>query len=72
MVEIDADKPHPVRMYDWHVGGRGNYPVGEAMGRRMLALDPRRTPLRKPPGGGSVPGQGDGVTPGYGAVGRKP
>lgn len=59
-------------MYDWYLGGKDDYPVCEAMGRRMLALDPCRTPLRKLPGGGSVPGQDDGVTPGHGAVGRKP
>jgi hypothetical protein len=41
MVEIDADKPHPARMYDWYLGGKDNYPVDEAMGRQMLALDPR-------------------------------
>jgi hypothetical protein len=28
-------------MYDWYLGGKDNYPVDEAMGRQMLALDPR-------------------------------
>lgn len=41
MVEIDTGKPHPARMYDWYLGGTHNYPVDEAMGRQMLALDPR-------------------------------
>ncbi|MFC8429818.1 SAM-dependent methyltransferase [Streptomyces sp. NPDC057253] len=41
MAEIDTTKPHPARMYDWYLGGKDNYPVDEAMGRQMLALDPR-------------------------------
>jgi hypothetical protein len=40
-VQIDTSKPHPARMYDWYLGGKDNYPVDEAMGRQMLALDPR-------------------------------
>ena len=28
-------------MYDWYLGGKDNYPVDEAMGQQMLALDPR-------------------------------
>ncbi|MFF5854062.1 SAM-dependent methyltransferase [Streptomyces sp. NPDC012751] len=40
-IEIDTSKPHPARMYDWYLGGKDNYPVDEAMGRQMLALDPR-------------------------------
>ncbi|CAL9406091.1 methyltransferase [Streptomyces sp. DH-12] len=40
-VEIDTTRPHPARMYDWYLGGKDNYPVDEAMGRQMLALDPR-------------------------------
>ena len=40
-VEIDTSKPHPARMYDWYLGGKDNYPVDEAMGQQMLALDPR-------------------------------
>ncbi|MFD6321916.1 SAM-dependent methyltransferase [Streptomyces sp. NPDC058442] len=40
-VEIDTSKPHTARMYDWYLGGKDNYPVDEAMGRQMLALDPR-------------------------------
>ncbi|WP_175647365.1 SAM-dependent methyltransferase [Streptomyces cyaneochromogenes] len=40
-VEIDTTKPHPARMYDWYLGGKDNYPVDEAMGQQMLALDPR-------------------------------
>ncbi|WP_405611953.1 SAM-dependent methyltransferase [Streptomyces sp. NBC_00076] len=39
--EIDTTRPHPARMYDWYLGGKDNYPVDEAMGRQMLALDPR-------------------------------
>ncbi|MFK4150196.1 SAM-dependent methyltransferase [Streptomyces sp. NPDC004065] len=38
---IDTSKPHPARMYDWYLGGKDNYPVDEAMGRQMLALEPR-------------------------------
>ncbi|MEU1176072.1 SAM-dependent methyltransferase [Streptomyces sp. NPDC005820] len=41
VIEIDTGKPHPARMYDWYLGGKDNYPVDEAMGRQMLALDPR-------------------------------
>ncbi|MCI3154853.1 SAM-dependent methyltransferase [Streptomyces sp. GB4-14] len=40
-VEIDTTRPHPARMYDWYLGGKDNYPVDEAMGRQMLALEPR-------------------------------
>ncbi len=40
-LEIDTSKPHPARMYDWYLGGKDNYPVDEAMGRQMLALDAR-------------------------------
>ncbi|MEQ8144440.1 SAM-dependent methyltransferase [Streptomyces sp. OP7] len=40
-VDIDTTRPHPARMYDWYLGGKDNYPVDEAMGRQMLALDPR-------------------------------
>ncbi|MFJ9737994.1 SAM-dependent methyltransferase [Streptomyces sp. NPDC101166] len=40
-VHIDTSTPHPARMYDWYLGGKDNYPVDEAMGRQMLALDPR-------------------------------
>ncbi|MHB9862596.1 SAM-dependent methyltransferase [Streptomyces sp. YIM S03343] len=39
--EIDTSRPHPARIYDWYLGGKDNYPVDEAMGRQMLALDPR-------------------------------
>ncbi|AOR34947.1 methyltransferase [Streptomyces fodineus] len=38
---IDTGNPHPARMYDWYLGGKDNYPVDEAMGRQMLALEPR-------------------------------
>ncbi|GAA3107302.1 SAM-dependent methyltransferase [Streptomyces echinatus] len=40
-IGIDTSKPHPARMYDWYLGGKDNYPVDEAMGRQMLALEPR-------------------------------
>jgi hypothetical protein len=39
-VRIDTTKPHPARMYDWFLGGKDNYPVDEAMGRQMLAVEP--------------------------------
>ena len=39
MVDIDTSRPHPARMYDWYLGGKDNFPVDEAMGRQMLALD---------------------------------
>ncbi|MGN5636100.1 SAM-dependent methyltransferase [Streptomyces sp. AC154] len=39
-LHIDTSKPHPARMYDWFLGGKDNYPVDEAMGRQMLALEP--------------------------------
>ncbi|WP_217207573.1 SAM-dependent methyltransferase [Streptomyces sp. AC550_RSS872] len=41
MTAIDTSRPHPARMYDWYLGGKDNYPVDEAMGQQMLALDPR-------------------------------
>ncbi|MER5480572.1 SAM-dependent methyltransferase [Streptomyces sp. NPDC002734] len=37
---IDTTRPHPARMYDWFLGGKDNYPVDEAMGRRLLAVEP--------------------------------
>ncbi|MFF4248596.1 SAM-dependent methyltransferase [Streptomyces sp. NPDC001822] len=37
---IDTSRPHPARMYDWFLGGKDNYPVDEAMGRQMLAVEP--------------------------------
>lgn len=40
-IEIGTSKPHPARMYDWYLGGKDNYPVDEAMGRQVLALNPR-------------------------------
>ncbi|MFJ8196170.1 SAM-dependent methyltransferase [Streptomyces sp. NPDC096152] len=40
-LRLDSGRPHPARMYDWYLGGKDNYPVDEAMGRQMLALDPR-------------------------------
>ncbi|MEU9362238.1 SAM-dependent methyltransferase [Streptomyces sp. NPDC048301] len=39
-LRIDTSKPHPARMYDWFLGGKDNYPVDEAMGRQMLAVEP--------------------------------
>ncbi|MFD4032462.1 SAM-dependent methyltransferase [Streptomyces sp. NPDC058637] len=39
-LHIDTSKPHPARMYDWFLGGKDNYPVDEAMGRQMLAVEP--------------------------------
>ncbi|MFD7712538.1 SAM-dependent methyltransferase [Streptomyces sp. NPDC059786] len=37
---IDTSRPHPARMYDWFLGGKDNYPVDEAMGRQLMALEP--------------------------------
>ncbi|MER5551737.1 SAM-dependent methyltransferase [Streptomyces sp. NPDC002793] len=37
---IDTSRPHPARMYDWFLGGKDNYPVDEALGRQMLAVEP--------------------------------
>ncbi|MEU4659184.1 SAM-dependent methyltransferase [Streptomyces sp. NPDC023723] len=37
---IDTGRPHPARMYDWFLGGKDNYPVDEAMGRQLMALEP--------------------------------
>jgi hypothetical protein len=39
-VRIDTTRPHPARMYDWFLGGKDNYPVDEAMGRQLLAVEP--------------------------------
>ncbi|MFS0691524.1 SAM-dependent methyltransferase [Streptomyces nitrosporeus] len=39
-LRIDTSRPHPARMYDWFLGGKDNYPVDEAMGRQMLAVEP--------------------------------
>ncbi|MEV0090919.1 SAM-dependent methyltransferase [Streptomyces sp. NPDC050738] len=41
MTEIDTSKPHPARVYDWFLGGKDNYPVDEAVGRRMMSIDGR-------------------------------
>ncbi|MDN3025519.1 SAM-dependent methyltransferase [Streptomyces sp. S.PB5] len=35
---IDTTKPHPARVYDWYLGGKDNYPVDEALGRRIASL----------------------------------
>ncbi|CAM5355425.1 SAM-dependent methyltransferase [Streptomyces canus] len=37
---IDTSRPHPARVYDWWLGGKDNYPVDEALARRILAVDP--------------------------------
>ncbi|MHB9858178.1 SAM-dependent methyltransferase [Streptomyces sp. YIM S03343] len=37
---IDTSRPHPARMYDWFLGGKDNYPVDEAMGCQVLAVEP--------------------------------
>ncbi|QNP69249.1 SAM-dependent methyltransferase [Streptomyces roseirectus] len=39
-VRIDTTRPHPARVYDWWLGGKDNYPVDEALARRILAVDP--------------------------------
>ncbi|GCB44487.1 SAM-dependent methyltransferase [Streptomyces sp. NL15-2K] len=36
---VDTSRPHPARVYDWWLGGKDNYPVDEALARRILALD---------------------------------
>ncbi|WDO04904.1 SAM-dependent methyltransferase [Streptomyces murinus] len=36
---IDTTRPHPARVYDWFLGGKDNYPVDEALGRRIAAID---------------------------------
>ncbi|MEU0005414.1 SAM-dependent methyltransferase [Streptomyces sp. NPDC006314] len=36
---IDTTRPHPARVYDWFLGGKDNYPVDEALGRRITAID---------------------------------
>ncbi|MEU6478607.1 SAM-dependent methyltransferase [Streptomyces sp. NPDC047017] len=33
--QIDTSKAHPARVYDWLLGGKDNYPVDEAVGRRL-------------------------------------
>ncbi|MET8472107.1 SAM-dependent methyltransferase [Streptomyces sp. NPDC006422] len=37
---IDTSKPHPARVYDWYLGGKDNYPVDEALGRQITAMEP--------------------------------
>ncbi|MEU1403695.1 SAM-dependent methyltransferase [Streptomyces sp. NPDC005728] len=32
---IDTGKAHPARVYDWLLGGKDNYPVDEAVGRKL-------------------------------------
>ncbi|MFF1844888.1 SAM-dependent methyltransferase [Streptomyces sp. NPDC058232] len=32
---IDTSKAHPARVYDWLLGGKGNYPVDEAVGEKL-------------------------------------
>ncbi|MFI0537291.1 SAM-dependent methyltransferase [Streptomyces sp. WSLK1-3] len=36
---IDTSRPHPARVYDWWLGGKDNYPVDEALARRILQVD---------------------------------
>ncbi|MFF7278187.1 SAM-dependent methyltransferase [Streptomyces griseorubiginosus] len=36
---IDTSRPHPARVYDWWLGGKDNYPVDEALARRILEVD---------------------------------
>ncbi|MBT3163620.1 SAM-dependent methyltransferase [Streptomyces sp. Vc74B-19] len=36
---IDTSTPHPARVYDWFLGGKGNYPVDEELGRRIMGVD---------------------------------
>ncbi|MCL7425897.1 SAM-dependent methyltransferase [Streptomyces sp. NPDC057806] len=38
-VRIDTTRPHPARVYDWYLGGKDNYPVDEALGRQIMAID---------------------------------
>ncbi|MGW5639266.1 SAM-dependent methyltransferase [Streptomyces sp. NPDC003832] len=38
-VHIDTTRPHPARVYDWYLGGKDNYPVDEALGRQIMAID---------------------------------
>ncbi|MEW2292897.1 SAM-dependent methyltransferase [Streptomyces sp. NPDC006743] len=33
--QIDTSKAHPARVYDWLLGGKDNYPVDEAVGRKL-------------------------------------
>ncbi|MBO1332874.1 SAM-dependent methyltransferase [Streptomyces sp. VRA16 Mangrove soil] len=35
---IDTSRAHPARVYDWLLGGKDNYPVDEAVGRKLPAL----------------------------------
>lgn len=37
--QIDTSRPHPARVYDWWLGGKDNYPVDEALARRILEAD---------------------------------
>jgi len=32
---IDTSRAHPARVYDWLLGGKDNYPVDEAVGRKL-------------------------------------
>ncbi|CAM5714031.1 MULTISPECIES: SAM-dependent methyltransferase [Streptomyces] len=34
---IDTSRAHPARVYDWLLGGKDNYPVDEAVGKRLPA-----------------------------------
>ena len=36
---IDTSRPHPARVYDWWLGGKDNYPVDEALARKILEVD---------------------------------
>ncbi|MEU5085294.1 SAM-dependent methyltransferase [Streptomyces sp. NPDC021356] len=33
--QIDTSRAHPARVYDWLLGGKDNYPVDEAVGRKL-------------------------------------
>lgn len=37
LADIDTSRPHPERMYDFYLGGKGNYAVDQEAARTILA-----------------------------------
>ncbi|MFF7243278.1 SAM-dependent methyltransferase [Embleya sp. NPDC008237] len=38
---IDVSRPHPARVYDYHIGGKTNYPVDRELAERFIAVAPQ-------------------------------
>jgi hypothetical protein len=40
---IDISRPHPARVYDYHIGGKTNYPVDRELAEKFIAVAPQTT-----------------------------